>query len=64
MTQNWGGDTKQKLNQDKIQGSKEVIIPFYSMLVKLQPEYWIEWCGLYFRKDIDSLENIQRQQPR
>lgn len=34
-----GGDTKQKLYQDRIQGSKEVIIPFYSMLVKLQPEY-------------------------
>ena len=41
--------------------SKEVILPLYAALVRLQLEYCIQFRVLHFRKDVEKVERVQRR---
>jgi len=41
--------------------SREVILPFYSVLVRPHVEYCIQLWGVHYKKDMDLLDWVQRK---
>ena len=41
--------------------AKEVILPLYAAPVRPQPEYCIQVWAPHFRRDVDSMERVQRR---
>ena len=41
--------------------SKDIVLPLYKSLVRPHLEYAIQFWSLYYRKDIDMLERVQRR---
>ena len=41
--------------------SREVILPIFAALVRLQLEYCIQFWAPHFRRDVDSIERVQRR---
>ena len=50
-------------NTDKC-WSKEVILPLYAALVRLQLEYCIQFWVPHFNRDVENLEGVQRRATR
>jgi len=40
---------------------RDLIIPFYSVLVRLLLRYCVQFWSLQFKKDMDRLETVQRK---
>jgi len=49
------------INKGIISRDKEVTIPLYSALVRLQREYCVRVWSLLYKKDVDKLERVQRR---
>ncbi|CAM5092187.1 unnamed protein product [Eretmochelys imbricata] len=49
------------ISRSIVSKTQEVILPLYSMLIRLQLEYCVQFWIPHFRKDVDKLEKVQKR---
>ena len=51
------------INRGITNRSRGVLLPLYAVLVRPQLEYHVQVWAPHFRRDVDSIERVQRRPP-